>query len=91
MKPAIYVGPLTHLRGKGALLRDTSSPDRILAQFDDTTLTLSGAPIPQMTVLEYEPHARFPVEVPADLPMPTTDCLGFNWHLFPRSDFEVAE
>ena len=90
MKHAIYKGDVPHLQGKGALLRDGPTPERVLAQFDDRLLTRSGNPFPTMTVLEHEPHARYATEHQVHYPTPPDDCLGFNWHAFERSDFEVA-
>ena len=69
MKHGTYVGPIAHLRGKTALLR-TATHGHVVAQFDDRTLTRSGKPMPQLTVLDYEPHARFPTEQQQDYPEP---------------------
>lgn len=91
MKHATYIGDIPHLKGEGALLRDSSLPDQVLAQFDNRLLTRSGKPFPTMTVLEHEPHARYATEHQVHYPTPQEDCLGFNWHEFNRSDFEVAQ
>ncbi len=47
LMPAIYVGPLAHLQGKTALIRNTGEePEgRVLAQFDERDLTRSGIPV----------------------------------------------
>lgn len=87
MKHGTYVGPIAHLKGKTALLR-TATHGHVVAQFDDRTLTRSGKPMPKLTVLDYEPHARFPTEQQQDYPEPPADALGFGWHAFPASDFE---
>lgn len=52
-KHATYVGPLEHLKSKGALIR-TATHGCVVAQFDDTTLTRSGKPF---TVADDEPPA----------------------------------
>lgn len=83
MKHGTYVGPLAHLRGKKALLREATH-GAVVAQFDDRKLTRSGGPIPR--TLDYEPHARFPTLQDFDDPPP--DALGFGWHAFPARDFE---
>jgi hypothetical protein len=45
MKHGTYCGPIPHLIGKTALLREaTHGP--VVAQFDDQRLTRSGEPIP---------------------------------------------
>lgn len=82
MTPATYIGPRAHLRGKTALTRPYGS--KVLAQFDDTTLTADGNPMPQQ--LAYEPHARFPTYQDCDNPPPTA--LGFGWHIFSAKDFQ---
>ncbi|XAO53929.1 hypothetical protein [Pseudomonas phage Max] len=88
MKRGIYRGPIPHLIGKTALLREATH-GHVVAQFDDWSLTRSGDPIPRTrTVLEYEPHARFPTEQQEPLPEPPADALGYGWHAFPAEDFE---
>lgn len=89
MKHGIYTGGIKHLEGKTALLRDTEPFDRdkVLAQFDEHTLTRSGGPLPTVEVLEYEPHARFPTTHEELAAQPNHDCLAFGWHEFDRNDF----
>ena len=86
-----YSGSLTHLQGKTALLRLPPEKGFVLAQFDDQTLTRSGRPMPQLTVLDYEPHARFPTEQKKDYPEPPQDALGFGWHVFRKTEFSIEE
>lgn len=43
-KHATYIGPLQHLKGKGALLRYPPEKGFVLAQFDDLKLRRSGEP-----------------------------------------------
>lgn len=90
MRTATYTGPLTHLKGKTALVRDTEAG--VLAQFNETRLLRSGRAWP--TVLVYEPHARFPTEQPIDesnSSSPPSDALGFGWHLFAVEDFSAPD
>ena len=44
--PAIYIGPIEHLRGETALIRSTGEEPAgvVLAQFDRRGLTHSGKP-----------------------------------------------
>lgn len=44
MKHGTYHGPIAHLKGKTALLRDATH-GHVVAQFDDRTLTRSGKPM----------------------------------------------
>lgn len=46
MKQAMYMGPLEHLMGQTALLREKEpvDPSRVIAQFDDLTAARSGVP-----------------------------------------------
>lgn len=90
----IYSGPLAHLRDKTALIRPGYAPDQVLAQFDDHTATRSGKPFAEVTrttVLDYEPHARFPTERRALANTPPADCLGYGWHLFPADHFKERQ
>lgn len=87
MKHGTYRGPIPHLIGEGALLRKTAE-GKVLAQFDDPNLTWSGNPIKKLTVLVYEPHARFPTEQQVDHPGPPPDALGYGWHEFSPEHFE---
>lgn len=70
MRTYIYTGKIKHLYGKsafGTLLGE----DKILVQFDDMSLTMSGkVEIPQDD--SYDPKQ---------------DYLGYGWHEFPVSDF----
>lgn len=92
MKHGTYNGPVAHLRGKSALLQPCSAlRDCVLAQFDDRDLTRSGKPLPRLTVLDYEPHARFPTEQLRDYPEPPADALGFGWHAFPHDHFTINQ
>lgn len=76
MKIVRYVGPLVHLQGQTALMREDGA-----VQFDNTRLTRSGNPVEK--VLVYEPHARFPTE---ECPgKPTQDQIGFGWHVFDKT------
>lgn len=86
----VYVGPREHLKGKTALVREAHQYGiaAVLVQFDDTSLTLDGEPIPMETRLEYEPHALFPTENKVSFKIPPPGALGYNWHLFPAEDFE---
>jgi len=58
----------------------------VLAQFDDRKLTRSGHPF--QSVLEYEPHSRFPTQQLPD--EPPRDALGFGWHVFRKEEFEIC-
>lgn len=93
MKQAVYIGPIKHLKGQTALLRDKEPVDleRILAQFDNLVATRSGAPPPTVQVLDYEPHSRFPTLQTEQAQEPNADCLAFGWHEFPRNDFETPQ
>ena len=82
MRHETYTGPIKHLRGKTALIRE-GQDGQLLAQFDDRHLTLSGHK--PLQVLEYEPHARFPTWQDPD--HPTADHLGFGWHAFDAGHF----
>lgn len=83
----VYVGPIAHLRGKSALLKPWNGGIR--AQFDDTDLTRSGKPYRPKQELRFEPHARFPTYQDVETEMPDPDLLGYGWHDFDVSDFEV--
>ena len=88
MKQGTYVGSVVHLKGKTALLQEhCTRQEYCLAQFDDSTLTRSGKPLPKLSVLSYEPHARHPSEELVDYPEPPKDSLGFGWCVFHSSDF----
>lgn len=80
---ATYTGPLTHLQGKRAMIRDATH-GHVVAQFDDPKLRRSGEPWP--TVLEDEPHARF-ARYPVERDEPPWDALGYGWHAFPADQF----
>lgn len=90
MEQMRYIGPIIHLQGKTALVRDLEpSGSSVLAQFDDRALTRDNQPWPMGREEEYLPHARFatwvdtkPEEIPAT-------ALGFGWHEFPRESFEM--
>ena len=90
MNKGTYIGPLTHLQGKTALLQCPEGGSKILAQFDDHKATLSGKLYEDAAFedrLEYEPHARFPTSIRVQVGL-TEDFLGFGWHEFELKDFE---
>lgn len=74
----VYCGPITHLQGKTALLNPHKDESKVLAQFDDWTATLSGAPFASYG--QPEQH-----EIPPD------DLLGYGWHVFPADHFKERE
>ena len=41
-----YIGPLQHLQGKTAMLREPPEEGYVMAQFDDMLVTRSGNPLP---------------------------------------------
>lgn len=94
MHRKVYCGPLSHLRDKTALIRQDCAPDQVLAQFDDLSATRRGKPFCEVvhtTVLEYEPHARFPTEHRQLKNEPPADCLAYGWHAFPADHFKERE
>jgi hypothetical protein len=79
MKRGVYIGPIQHLVGQGALLRDIDIPGEVIAQFDNRTLRrLNPEPLDvdgQVLHVDYLPD----------------DALGFDWHLFNAKEFAVYE
>lgn len=76
-----YVGPIAHLKDKTAILQP-HGPYVVTAQFDDTTATRSGEPFErEETYLESSVIHKVRVH--------PSDALGFGWHRFPATDFEV--
>lgn len=82
MKHGTYKGPIQHLIGKTALLRD-AAPGFVEAQFDDRTLTRSGIAL-RLVVCELvgQPEAM-------GQPEPPRDALGYGWHNFPKTEFNL--
>lgn len=84
MKRGIYCGPIPHLIGKTALLREAIH-GHVVAQFDDWSLTRSGDPIPAekpegppADALGYGWHA-FPAEdFEENRTCPTCEATGFQ-------------
>jgi hypothetical protein len=71
-----YIGPILHLKGAKALLQ--KKDDKLLAQFDDVMLTMTEK-------LQYGPfHPQM-----ADKLFPYDKSLGYNWHEFSLTDFEI--
>lgn len=74
--PAMYIGPIEHLRGESALIRCTGEEPEgfVLAQFDACNITRTA---------KHPPPENFGGPWPEG-------SLGFGWHLFRRGDFEVT-
>jgi hypothetical protein len=82
-----YVGSIAHLKDKTAILQQ-DGPYAVTAQFDDMTATRSGEPFEKIeSYLEYEGHGRSPIVVRVH----PSDALGFGWHRFPSTDFEIVQ
>jgi hypothetical protein len=86
-----YIGPIAHLKDKTAILQK-DGPYAVTAQFDDMTATRSGEPFErEETQLEYVGHDRFPTPVTRTVRVHPSDALGFGWHRFPVTDFEIVQ
>ena len=72
-KTATYIGPTEHLRGKLAIIR-TATHGCVVAQFEDKSLTLQADQTVEVQVDDGPWHDK---------------SLGFGWHAFPESHFEL--
>lgn len=77
MKRGNYIGPIQHLIGHGALLRDATVPGKLLAQFDNR-------------YVRRDTTEEFDFESPTIVALPA-DALGFGWHVFDAKDFALDE
>jgi hypothetical protein len=86
----VYVGQRQHLKGKTALVKKALQYGgaAVLAQFDDTSLTMGGEPLPPKTRQDYRPTTLSPSGSEVSFKIPPPNALGYNWHLFPVEDFE---
>lgn len=69
-----YMGPIEHLRGQKALLRRATHAT-VVAQFADCGLRRD-------TAERFDPWSNEIKAVP-------WDALGYGWHAFPTSDFQI--
>lgn len=83
-RQAKYIGPLTHLKGKTAMLREATH-GKVVAQFDDPKARLSNNPWPQEW--NPEPHSQHGGWW-SDSETPPFDALGYGWHVFNPGDFD---
>lgn len=74
-RPAVYVGPIEHLKGRGALIMPSQFVGYVMVQFNEMNLTRE---------MVHPTPARF------DGPWPEGS-LGLGWHRFSANDFEVTK
>lgn len=78
IREMFYVGPLQHLYGEQALVKQCDDFEgAVMAQFNSQWLTRSGAPIPE----QYK-TGDFSLACLPEMP------LGLNWHRFSSACFE---